>query len=720
MNHRSFLTLAAILTLMLPGCRRASDRCRQVDPYIGAGGHGHVFVGANVPFGMVRLGPHQPNRGWDWCSGYHYSDTVVLGFSHTRLSGTGIGEGGDILLFPFDASRPHSGGGGRPHARLDHSKERVAPGYYHLEMPENGIRVDLTATARTGIHRYAVTSGRTGLLVDLRTGTGWDAVTGSALRLVDDHTVEGWRRSTGWAQDHCFYFRAEFSLPIANADSLRQPMESDNGVIARLLFDTSADRVLEVRVGLSPSSCAGAGENLHCEADWAQDFDAIRHSAHELWRKTLSAIEIKGLDAEQEKVFYTALYHASFDPSVFGDVGNPEPEYSVFSLWDVYRAQFPLLTLIRPDFCRELASTMLRIYRRQGKLPVWHLWGNETDCMVGNPGVIALSDLFLKGLVADSLGTLEALRASSLRDERDMDNLRKYGFCPYDKSTGAETVSKGLEYAIADAGVSRVAAVLGDTLTAGYFARRAQSYHCYYDAETGFVRGRASDLSWRSPFDPFNVSHMTGDFTEGNAWQYTWLVPHDVYGCIAMLGGEQTFARRLDEFFVTEGDLGSTASDVTGLVGQYAHGNEPSHHIAYLYNYVGEQWKCAEKVRHILKNLYYADQTGVCGNEDCGQMSAWYILSSLGLYQVDPCGGDFLIGSPAVRRAEVQVGNGRTLRIIASNNSPRNIYVASLKVNGQPWTRSCIPYDVLSAGATLEFTMSPEPTDFGSAPDDRP
>lgn len=719
MNHRHFLIVAATSLMMLPGCHPTHDRCLQVDPYIGAGGHGHVFVGANVPFGMVRLGPHQPNRGWDWCSGYHYSDTVVLGFSHTRLSGTGIGEGGDILLFPFDATRPQSEENGQPHARLNHSKEQVAPGYYHLEMLDNGITADLTATVRTGVHRYTVTSDLTGLLIDLRTGTGWDAVSGSGLRLIDEHTIEGWRRSTGWAQDHCFYFRAIFNLPIANADSIGTK-ESEYGVIERLLFDTSADKVLEVRVGLSPASCEKAGKNLLAEAGWERSFDAIRGSAHDLWRKNLGAIEIKGLDDEQEKVFYTALYHASFDPSVFGDVDDPEPEYSVFSLWDVYRAQFPLLTLIRPDFCRELAATMLRIFKRQGKLPVWHLWGNETDCMVGNPGVIALSDLFLKGLVADSLGTLEALKASSLRDERDMDNLRKYGFCPYDKSSGAETVSKGLEYAIADAGVARVASILGDTLTSGYFARRAQAYHCYFDKETGFVRGRASDLSWRSPFDPFNATHMTGDYTEGNAWQYTWLVPHDVYGCIEMLGGEEAFIRKLDEFFVAEGDLGSTASDVTGLVGQYAHGNEPSHHIAYMYNFAGQQWKCAEKVRYILKNLYYADQTGVCGNEDCGQMSAWYILSSLGLYQVDPCGGDFLIGSPAVRRAEVQVGNGRKLLILAPNNSPRNIYVASLKVNGQPWTRSSIPYDVLSAGATLEFNMSPEPTDFGSAPDDRP
>ncbi len=718
MNHKTFLPAAASL-MLLCGCSTTPDRTLQVDPYIGAGGHGHVFVGANVPFGMVRLGPHQPNRGWDWCSGYHYSDTVVLGFSHTRLSGTGIGEGGDILLFPFDASRPQRTENGQFYARLDHSKEQAAPGYYSLEMAENGIRADLTATARTGVHKYTVHSDLTGLLVDLRTGTGWDAVTGSGLRLKDEHTIEGWRRSSGWAKDHCFYFRAVFSLPVANADSL-QAAESDDGVVERLLFDTSADKVLEVRVGLSPTSCEKAGENLLAEAEWARDFDAIRNSARGLWREALGAIEIEGLDAEQEKVFYTALYHASFDPSIFSDAGAPEPEYSVFSLWDVYRAQFPLLSLIRPDFCRDIAATMLRICKRQGKLPVWHLWGNETDCMVGNPGVVVLSDLFLKGLVADSLAALEALKGSSLRDERDMDNLRRYGFCPYDKSSGAETVSKGLEYAIADAGVARAAAIIGDTATAGYFARRAQSYRRYYDPEAGFVRGRASDLSWRTPFDPFNATHMTGDYTEGNAWQYTWLVPHDVHGCIELLGGEQAFAHRLDEFFVAEGDLGDTASDVTGLVGQYAHGNEPSHHIAYLYNFVGEQWKCAEKVRFILDNLYYADHTGVCGNEDCGQMSAWYILSSLGLYQVDPCGGDFLIGSPAVRRAEVQVGNGCTLRISAPNNSPRNIYVASLKVNGKPWTRSYIPYGVLSAGATLEFTMSPEPTDFGCAPANRP
>lgn len=701
-------------------CHTTQDRSLQVDPMIGAGGHGHVFVGANVPLGMVRLGPHEPNRGWDWCSGYHISDSVLLGFSHTRLSGTGIGEGGDILIFPYDATRPQRMEQDRPYTLLDHSLESVAPGRYTLEMQENGLTAELTATARTGLHRYTASSALTALLLDLRTGTGWDAVTGSALRLVDNHTIEGWRRSTGWAKDHCFYFHATFSLPIANFDELPSFTEDAAGLMETLLFDTSSENVLELRLGLSPVSCEGAAGNLLAEAGKDKTFDAIREDAHQLWSKTLGAIDIEGLDAEQEKVFYTALYHASFDPSLFSDAGDAQQEYSVFSLWDVYRAQFPLLTLTNPDFCRDIASTMLRIYDRQGKLPVWHLWGNETDCMVGNPGAIVLADLYLKGYVSDSTKALEALKASCLRSERDMDNLHEYGFCPFDKSVNAETVSKGLEYAIADAGVARVAALMGDVEAEEYFTRRAQSYHFYYDERVGFVRGRASDLSWREPFDPFNATHMTGDYTEGNSWQYTWLVPHDVHGCIEMLGGEDAFLEKLDEFFVAEGDLGNAVSDVTGLVGQYAHGNEPSHHIAYMYNYAGQQWKCAEKVRYILSNLYYADENGVCGNEDCGQMSAWYILSSLGLYQVDPCGGDFIIGSPAVRKATVQMGEGRELKIIAPNNSPENIYVASLKVNGSPWTKSYIPYSVLASGASLEFEMSPEPTDFGCATTDRP
>jgi len=703
------------------------DYTRYVDPYIGSGGHGHVFVGANVPFGMVQLGPQQIRDAWDWCSGYHYSDTLVIGFSHTHLTGTGIGDLGDIVLMPYDPSKVRYACEYMPrkkaeakhvYAYLDHAREVVRPGFYSLEMPDYGVNVRLSATDRTGIHEYTFSGDESAVLVDLCSGIGWDGVTDWSLVVKDDTHIEGYRSSSGWAKDHTCWFAAEFSEPFTVGDTLSI---TDNEQAVSLLFDTSDKKCIYVKVGISPVSCANAWENLAAEQPgW--DFEGVASSAKNRWNKELGRIDIEPMDERQQRIFYTALYHTMIAPELFSDVNgqyrgadgkvheSDENQYTVLSLWDTYRAASPLMTVINPDMSKAMASTLMNIYNQQGKLPVWHLAGNETDCMVGNPGVIVMADLVLKGFADDAHAALEAMKVSAMRDERGQELLKEYGFIPFDKSTEVETVSKAMEFAIADACIVKVAELQGDTSAVEYFGKRSDAWKMYYDPSVGFVRGRASDGSWRTPFDPFKAIHMKSDFTEGNAWQYTWLVPQDVEGLIEMLGGPQAFADKLDTFFVIEGDFGPDANDVTGLIGQYAHGNEPSHHVAYLYNYIGQQAKCAEKVRHILDYLYFDDHSGVCGNEDAGQMSAWHILSSLGLYQVDPAKGDFHFGSPAVKKAVLQTGEGKTFTVLAKNNSKDNVYIKSAFLNGKRLDRSYVTYDEIVAGGTLEFIMTGSPS----------
>ncbi len=472
-------------------------------------------------------------------------------------------------------------------------------------------------------------------------------------------------------------------------------------------------------MGLSPVSCANAWENLNAEQPgW--DFEAVAQAAKDRWNAELGRIEIEEMDARQRKLFYTSLYHTMIAPSLFSDRNgeyrgadakvhtSDENQYTVLSLWDTYRAEYPLMTIINPEMSSAIASTLMNIYDQQGKLPVWHLAGNETDCMIGNPGVIVMADMCLKGFAKDVTAALEAMKTSSMLDERGQELLKIYGYIPFDKSAELETVSKAMEFSIADASLAKVAREAGDMEAAAYFGERSQAWKKHYDPEAGFVRGRAADGSWRTPFDPFKAIHMKSDFTEGNAWQYTFLVPQDVNGLAGIIGGPEAFEAKLDEFFTVEGDLGPEANDVTGLVGQYAHGNEPSHHAAYMYNYIGRQEKCAEKVRYILDELYFDDHSGVCGNEDAGQMSAWYVLSALGLYQVDPACGEFQFGSPVVKEAVVNLGDGKTFTITAHDNSPENIYIKSASLNGKKLDRTYVSYDEIMAGGTLEFFMSPD------------
>ena len=717
MTFKKFFALVAFLTVGMGAW--AQNFTQYVDPYIGTGGHGHVFLGANVPYGLVQVGPTQYKRGWDWCSGYHYSDSVIVGFGQMHLSGTGIGDLGDIALLPLtDASQRD--------VMFSHKGEHARPGYYSV-MLKSGVKVDLTATARVAFHRYSYPADAQTAFVrlDLAQGIGWDKMTKSAFKQNSPTEVSGYRYSTGWAKDQRVYFVAQFSRPVnvakAQGDSLA-------------VFSTpNNDEPLLVKVGISPVSEDNARANIAAELpSW--DFRGTVAKANQAWNNELGKIVITTDDDAARRTFYTAMYHSMFAPSVFSDVNGDYrgadgkvyhgdfKNYTTFSLWDTYRAAHPLMTIIHPEKQRDIAQTMLHIYEQQGKLPVWHLVGNETDCMVGNPGIPVLIDLALKGFDVDKNKVLEAAKASAMRDERGMGLLKKYGYLPCDLDPEYETVAKGLEYALADAGIAKLAKQLGRTDDYNYFYKRSQSYKDhYFDKNTGFMRGKTSEGKFREPFDPFNSVHRQDDYTEGNAWQYAWLVPHDVHGLVKCFGGEKPFVAKLDSLFILEGKMGADASpDISGLIGQYAHGNEPSHHIIYMYNYVGMPWKAAPKLRQVMNTLYNDGIDGLSGNEDVGQMSAWYILSSMGLYQVEPAGGKYIFGSPLFNKVVVNVGGGKTFTIEAKNNSAKNIYIQSAKLNGKRYTRSYIDYKDIMKGGILEFVMGDQPSSFGTKVSDRP
>lgn len=709
MKFGKFYLKTQLLALVLAGfsmsVSAAQDSFTQfVNPYIGTGGHGHVFLGANVPFGAVQLGPTQITRGWDWCSGYHYSDSLIIGFGHMHLSGTGIGDLGDIAFLPtFDAKTYTE--------RFSHDAEYVRPGYYTVRLADSKILVELTATQRAGMHRYTypLSSKQPLLKLNLKQGIGWDKMTKCQLTQENPTTVSGYRLSEGWAKDQRVYFVAEFSRAVK-----LQEMQVDSvGVFS---FD-DATKPLLVRVGISAVSVDNAKANLRAEIkDW--NFDRVAQEADAAWNDELGKIKVETPNLDDKTIFYTGLYHTMIAPSVFSDVNGQYRgsdgkiyqgdfvNYTTLSLWDTYRAAHPLMTIIHPEKQRDIAQTFLHIFQQQGKLPVWHLVGNETDCMVGNPGIPVLADIVLKGFDVDKKAAYQAMRTSALLDERSLDNLKKFGYIPWNRDSTFETVAKGLEYALADACVAKVAKLLGEKKDYQYFFNRSKSYKYYFDKKTGFMRG-VDNGKFREPFNPFHSSHRNDDYTEGNAWQYTWLVPHDVPGLIKLFGGKRPFVTKLDSLFTISGDLGENASpDISGLIGQYAHGNEPSHHILYMYNYVGQHDKTAEKVREVLKTMYHNDFDGLSGNEDVGQMSAWYILSSLGIYQVEPAGGRYMFGSPLFDKAVVNVGKGKTFTIIAHNNSAKNVYVQQIRLNGRPYKKLYIDYKDIVSGGTLEFFMT--------------
>ena len=689
-----------------------------VNQYVGTGGHGHTFMGANVPFGLVQLGPTEPTRGWDWCSGYYYDDDELIGFGHMHLSGTGIGCLGDVAFLPVKDFKQTS-------TRFKHEAEKVHPGYYSVQLTDPNVLVELTATERCGFHRYTFKNGaKAQLALDLSQCIGWDKLNDCLLTQESTTRLTGFRRSNGWAADRRIYFSIDFSQPVTV-----HRLDSMERVVVSVADNT---KPLLVKVALSPVSIDKAKLNMQAEmAGW--DFDATVKAANDAWNRELARIQIQTNDQTKKRVFYTAMYHLMTSCSKFNDVDREYrgadgkvhkadfTNYTTLSLWDTYRATHPLMTVAFPEMQRDFAQTFLNIYKQQGRLPVWHLMGSETDCMVGNPGAIVLADLTMKGFVEDKELALEALKATQMKDIRSLGLLKEHGYIPWNLEPENETVAKALEYCAADDGVAKVAKLLGKVDDYNYFFNRSRSYKKYYDPETRFMRAVGTDGKFRLPFNPFFAEHRTNDYTEGNAWQYTFLVPHDVKGLIQLFGSDKAFMSKLDSLFFVEGWAGDNASpDMSGMTGQYAHGNEPSHHVIYMYNYAGRPDKAAPLLRKMLNEMYLDQPDGLSGNEDVGQMSAWYILSSVGLYQVDPVGGRFVIGSPLFDKATVNVGAGKTFTVVAKNNSDRNIYVQSARLNGKTLKNSYIEFNDIHHGGTLELVMGPKPSKWGAAPACRP
>lgn len=737
MNKKSLL-FVPVLSLCLASCgssqkgQEMEDLTQFVDPRIGTGGHGHVFYGANVPYGFIQLGPTSIPQSWDWVSGYHVSDSTVIGFPHTHLSGTGIGDLHDINVMPVVGEVTYSRGDASSYetglwSYSDRSKEVVTPGYYRTHLSRYNVDVELTATKRVGFHKYTFLGNESPAIVfDMVNGGCWDKTTEAVIRVVNDSTVSGYRYSKGWADDQRVFFRAEFSRKFDNVefivnDSVKEGnMAKGAQLFARVNFAAGNQEPVYMKVALSPTSEEGAQLNMQTElSGW--DFEKTIADAKAAWNKELNKVKVYTTDEASKKIFYTSLYHTLFAPSEFCDVngdyygadkqmhkGEGFVNYTTFSLWDTYRAAQPLMTILHPEKMSDIINTMLHIHQQQGKLPVWHLMGCETNCMVGNPGVPVVADAILKDIKGfDTELAFKALKESSMLPERGMEHRIEYGFIPADKMT--EAIAYDMEYAIADWAVAQAAQKLGKQEDYEYFLKRSKSYKNYFDASTGFMRGKMLDGSWRTPFSPYASSHRDDDYCEGNAWQYTWLVPHDVEGLVECFGSKEAFVNKLDSLFLANGDMGEASSpDISGLIGQYAHGNEPSHHTVYLYTLVGQPWKTANRIKEILHTMYTDQPDGLSGNEDVGQMSAWYILSSFGFYQVEPAGGKFVFGYPNFDKVEITVPAGKFV-IERENKGQQNNYIQGIVLNGTEYKKPWIEYADIMKGGELKFLMGDEP-----------
>lgn len=741
----SFLTVSVIAY----GQKREHNGRRlteYVDPLIGSGGHGHVFVGASVPHGMVQLGPDNLNRGWDWCSGYHDSDSTIAGFAHTHLSGTGIADLGDISFMPVTGNVPLRKG--TPGVLkdgyasvFDKASQIVKPGFYSVMLKRYQVQVELTATKRVGLQRYTYPKGReNAVILDLDEGLkSLESRKGTLqahFRMVNDSTITGYRISDEWAKDQKVYFTSVFSKPFTSAEVFNNEQAANStevtGINLKVLLKFRDDGTpLMIKTGISYVSEQGAAGNISQElSHW--NFRQVKEDAERSWNESLASVDFYSGDKAAMKIFYTSLFHTMIAPSLFSDVDgkyrgadgktcqseNFTP-YTTFSLWDTYRAVHPLYTLTDtrvPDY----VNSLLAIYDQQKKLPVWHLTGNETDCMVGVHSIPVIADACLKGFKIDKERAYSAIQSFGSEDDNGLKYVREIGYIPADKELWS--VAKGLEYAIDDYSIAQVARMLNKQDDYDKYTGRSKNYKFYFDRSTGFMRGKLADGEWRKDFDPFRSIHMEDDYIEGNAWQYTWLVPHDVEGLIGLFGGREKFIRKLDSLFVVSSQLNEGASaDISGLIGQYAHGNEPSHHIAYLYPFAGEQWKTAQRVREVFNKFYKAAPDGLTGNEDCGQMSAWYIFSALGFYPVNPVNGVFVFGSPVAGRAVINLNNGRSFTVIAENNSRENIYIQSVRLNNRPYTKTYITYNEIMSGGQLVFKMGKTPSkSWGRLPESWP
>ncbi|MBS0431398.1 MAG: GH92 family glycosyl hydrolase [Proteobacteria bacterium] len=760
----------------------AAGVSRFVDVFVGTGGHGHTYPGATVPWGMVQLSPDTNDFGWDACSGYHQADGSIMGFSHTHLSGTGASDMLDVLVMPaqgpvlldpgarglpdelyysrYDAAArgshlaadvvAHPGKGYR--SRFDKASERGVPGYYTVHLADHDITAELTATARVGLHRYTFnTQGAGHLLVDLAHGYHDDAkvpckVSDAELKVVGTDTLVGSRRVHQWADGRYIFFAMKLSRPFARAalydgnralpDSAREAKGTH--LKAALHFDDAAKTPLLVKVGISAVDIDGALRNLETELpDW--DFERVRRNAAEQWERELSRIRIDSGSDDVLKTFYSGLYNAMLAPTLFSDVDDRyrgldlkvhtlpkgQHNYSTYSLWDTYRALHPLYTLFQPDKVPDLVQGLVR---KAGESPqgptVWPLQGVETGTMIGYHSIAVIAEAHAKGFAGiDYAQAWPVYRKRAMSDDyRGLPWYRKLGYLPSDKE--GEAVSKTLEYAYDDWAMAHLAAGVGEHADAKALRERSRNYRNVFDHKLAFMRPRGADGKWLEPFSPIEMGHSDQwrDYTESNPWVATFLNQHDLYHYMQMFGGDAAFERKLDELFTTASTLPPNAPpDIAGMVGQYAHGNEPSHHVAYLYTYTGSHWKTQARVRMLLETMYRAAPDGLAGNEDCGQMSAWYVLSALGLYPVDPVSTNWVFGSPLVDHAEIDVGGGKKLVVEARGNGKGRPYIQSVTWNGKPWTQSWIAHAELAKGGTLVFEMGDTPNkQFGAAPQDRP
>ena len=726
---KQFFTSLFLLVFLVISCKqKVVDKAVKdqqlisyVNPFIGTGGHGHTYPGATMPFGMMQLSPDTRLDGWDGCSGYHYSDSEIYGFSHTHLSGTGVSDYGDILLMPTNKIVFNNGSNGKEgyKSKFSHDKEIAEPGFYKVHLEDTDIDVELTVSERSGIHKYQFAKeSKQIIILDLEHR---DEVLGSKININSKTEISGYRHSKAWATDQRLFFDMQFSKPFTKVTFLDDKKEG-NKVKAAFEFDPTTGDEIQIIVGISPVDEAGAIHNWQLEIG-SKSFEEVKQSAQRVWEKQLEKIVVESEDFDYKTNFYTSLYHTMIAPNVYQDVdgryrgmdlkihsSKEHTHYTVFSLWDTYRAAHPLYTIIEQDRTNDFIKTFIKKYENGGIMPIWDLAGNYTGCMIGYHAVPVIADAYLKGIRDyDVEKAFEAMKHSATRDKLGLDSYKNFGFIPVEKES--ESVSKTLEYAYDDWTIAQMAKSLGKEEDYKTYTERGQFYKNVFDPSSQFMRGRFRN-TWFAPFDPYEVNF---NYTEANSWQYSFYVPQDVSGFIKLLGGKEKLEAQLDKLFVAEDKTsGRHQVDITGLIGQYAHGNEPSHHMAYLYNFVNKPHKTQEKIRQILTELYTNEPDGISGNEDCGQMSAWYILSSMGFYSVTPASNKYIIGAPLFKKASINLENGKVFTIAADSVSEKNIYIKSVTLNGKQHPYSYIEHKDIVAGGSLVFEMTDKPTSWGT------
>ncbi len=746
-NYFNSIIAAVSFILFFAGCspKEAYDYSKYVDPFIGTGGHGHTFPGATLPFGLVQLSPDTGVEGWDWCSGYHESDSSIIGFSHTHLSGTGGADYGDILLMPAVGQVKYlPGTKGGPDAgyrsRFNKKNEKASPGYYAVHLDDYKVDVELTATLRTGIHQYTFPqSDQSHIILDLKHGIS-DNVRDSELKIISDTKVEGYRFSQGWANDQRVYFAIEFSKPFSQSEIAIDDVATTNSKQAKgknikgaFFYKTSDQEVILVKVALSSVSSENAWENMKAE-NKGFDFEKTHSKARKQWNKELAKIEVEGGTKKDRIVFYSAMYHTKIHPNIFQDVNGEyrgmdmkvhaaksHTNYSLYSLWDTFRALHPLYSITDTKTNDDFIKSMMAKYEESGKLPVWELWSNETNTMIGYHSVPVISDAILKNYyTGNEEEAYKAMVNSAMSDGQGLKDYKHMNYIPREKE--ANSVSKTVEYAFDDYAIAQVAQKLGKEEDYKHFTLRSLNYQNVFDPETRFMRGRDENGVWNPDFDPMSISLFgSGDFTEGNSWHYSFFAPHDINGLIELYGGNEAFVAKLDEMFEQDAiNDNDHAHDVTGLIGQYAQGNEPSHHVIYAYNFALRPDRAQELIRQVIDEMYSANPDGYSGNEDTGQMSAWYVFSSMGFYPINPVSDQFIIGSPLFDKVTINLENGKTFVIETQNNSDKSYYIKSATLNGKPYNKTFIKYADIMEGGHMSFEMSTESQAWGQSADKAP